>query len=186
MGDHRLLAGLLGHGHPHPPRVRNLNEIVDERLTVGERSADRVAATMGSWRFILAQTAILSVWVALNVAAWVRHWDPYPFILMNLVLSMQAAYAAPIIMMSQNRQAARDRLEAHNDFTTNVKAEEEVRAILLRLDAQDRFLREILDRLPSLPAPADDPHAPRAAPEPPRDAGDDAFPRPFPGGSSFP
>ena len=98
---------------------------------------------MGSWGFIIVQSVLLLGWATLNVIAWVRHWDPYPFILMNLCLSMQAAYAAPVIMMSQNRQAARDRLEAHEDFLINQKAEEEVRAILEHLAAQDRALAEI-------------------------------------------
>jgi uncharacterized membrane protein len=82
----------------------------------------------------------LTGWVILNITAWVNHWDPYPFILMNLVLSLQAAYTAPVIMMSQNRQAARDRLETHNDYLINQKAEEEIRAILSHLAAQDQAL----------------------------------------------
>ena len=96
------------------------------RLSFGERLADRVAAVMGSWRFIIAQSCFLAVWVILNVVAVVRHWDPYPFILLNLMLSFQAAYAAPIIMMSQNRQAAIDRQEAKHDYEINMKAELEI------------------------------------------------------------
>jgi uncharacterized membrane protein len=83
------------------------------------------------------------MWVILNVAAVIRHWDPYPFILMNLVLSMQAAYTAPIIMMSQNRQAERDRLEAHNDYIINQKAEEEIRAVMDHLETQNEALLQI-------------------------------------------
>lgn len=97
-----------------------------ERLSVGNRIADAVAATMGSWRFIIIQSAILALWVILNVVAGVKHWDPYPFILLNLMLSFQAAYAAPIIMMSQNRQAAIDRLDAKHDYEVNQKAELEI------------------------------------------------------------
>src|SRR5262245_52605660 len=97
----------------HRRRVaRNLNELVDERLTPGQRIADAVARNMGSWRFIIIQSCLLASWVAVNAAAWSQHWDPYPFILLNLALSFQAAYAAPIIMMSQNRQEAKDRLRA--------------------------------------------------------------------------
>lgn len=96
-----------------------------ERLSVGNRIADAVAATMGSWRFIIIQSTILALWVILNVVA-VKHWDPYPFILLNLMLSFQAAYAAPIIMMSQNRQAAIDRLDAKHDYEVNQKAELEI------------------------------------------------------------
>ena len=128
--------------HQHPP-VQNVNELFDEQLTFGQHAADWVANTMGSWRFIVIQSVILAVWIMLNIVAWVKHWDPYPFILMNLVLSMQAAYAAPIIMMSQNRQAARDRLEAHNDYLINQKAEEEIRAVLDHLAAQDQALAQM-------------------------------------------
>jgi uncharacterized membrane protein len=128
--------------HEHPPVV-DVNAIVAERMTVGERTADRVAAMMGSWKFIIIQSTILAVWFALNSVAMIRHWDPYPFILMNLVLSTQAAYAAPIIMMSQNRQAARDRLEAHNDFEVNLKAEIEIASVLEHLAAQDRALERV-------------------------------------------
>jgi uncharacterized membrane protein len=92
---------------------------------------------MGSWKFIITQSIVLSAWVVLNVVAWSYRWDPYPFILMNLVRSLQAAYAAPIIMMSQNRFAERDRVEAHNDCLLNVKSEEEVRIILEHLEAQN-------------------------------------------------
>ena len=81
-------------------------------LTLGQRIADQVAATMGSWRFIIIQSSILLMWIGLNVTAYVNHWDPYPFILLNLALSFQAAYAAPFIMMSQNRQQDIDRREA--------------------------------------------------------------------------
>jgi uncharacterized membrane protein len=128
--------------HKHPV-IRNVNEIFEERLTSGLRSADLVARIVGSWRFIIIQSSLLMVWVALNVMALVRHWDPYPFILMNLVLSLQAAYTAPVIMMSQNRQAVKDRLEAHQDFLINQKAEEEVRVILDHLVAQDEALLHI-------------------------------------------
>ena len=130
--------------HQHKP-LRNVNEIVDERLTVGQRAANRVARVVGSWTFIVVQSALLAIWAALNVVAWTRHWDPYPFILMNLFLSLQAAYTAPVIMMSQNRLAARDHIEAHNDFLINQKAEEEIRAILTHLAAQDQALLVIHD-----------------------------------------
>jgi uncharacterized membrane protein len=114
--------------------ARNVNELQAQRLTVGQRVADRFAATIGGWRFIIAQSCVLVVWLVLNVAAWVRHWDPYPFILLNLVLSFQAAYAAPIIMMSQNRQEAKDRLRAEHDYEVNVKAELEIGELNEKLD----------------------------------------------------
>jgi uncharacterized membrane protein len=104
-------------------------------LTVGQRVADAVAATMGSWPFIIAQTAILGIWIVLNVTAYVRKWDPYPFILLNLALSFQAAYAAPFIMMSQNRQQDIDRKEAEEDHRVNIKAELEIELLHQKIDA---------------------------------------------------
>ncbi len=132
----------LPYRHDHPP-VQNVNRLFDEQMSFGQRAADFVAARMGSWNFIIIQSILLGAWVVLNVTAWMYHWDPYPFILMNLALSMQAAYAAPVIMMSQNRQADRDRLEARNDYEVNIKAENEVRAVLDHLAAQDQALAEI-------------------------------------------
>ncbi len=134
--------------HQHPP-VQNTNEIFEKKKDISVRASDRFAAIVGSWKFIIIQTAILVIWVVLNVAAWFYHWDPYPFILMNLVLSLQAAYATPIIMMSQNRLADRDRIEAHNDYLLNVKSEEEVRVILEHLEAQNRALAEIHETIVS-------------------------------------
>ncbi|HUX14541.1 MAG TPA: DUF1003 domain-containing protein [Spirochaetia bacterium] len=128
--------------HSHDP-IRNVNKVFENQLTFGQRLADGVANMMGSWAFIGVQSVILAVWVTLNVIGWIRAWDPYPFILMNLILSMQAAYAAPVIMMSQNRQSVRDRLEAHNDFEVNQKTEVEVRAILDHLAAQDLALSQL-------------------------------------------
>jgi uncharacterized membrane protein len=113
---------------------RNVNELEAEHLTLGQRVADAVARSMGSWRFIIIQSTLLIFWIALNVIGWIRHWDPYPFILLNLALSFQAAYAAPIIMMSQNRQAAKDRLTADHDYQINLRAELEVAAVQARLD----------------------------------------------------
>jgi uncharacterized membrane protein len=104
-------------------------------LTLGQRIADQVAATMGSWKFIIIQSAILLVWIVLNVTAYVQKWDPYPFILLNLALSFQAAYAAPFIMMSQNRQQDIDRKEAENDYKINIKAELEIELLHQKIDA---------------------------------------------------
>jgi len=103
-------------------------------LTAGQRFADTVAATMGSWRFILIQSVVLMIWVGLNVTAYVQKWDPYPFILLNLVLSFQAAYAAPFIMMSQNRQQDIDRKAAQNDYQVNIKAELEIELLHQKID----------------------------------------------------
>ena len=128
--------------HHHPP-IKNVNETFDKQLTFGQRASDRIANIVGSWPFIIVQSILLTMWVVLNVAAVIHHWDPYPFILMNLVLSMQAAYTAPVIMMSQNRQADRDRLEAHNDYIINQKAEEEIRAVKNHLETQAEVLIKI-------------------------------------------
>lgn len=128
--------------HEHPP-VRNVNALVEDKMTFGQRASDWVARIAGSWPFIIAQSVLLTIWVIINIVMVVRQWDPYPFILLNLLLSLQAAYATPIIMMSQNRQALRDRLEAHHDFEINQKTEIEVRAVLEHLAAQDQALAEI-------------------------------------------
>jgi uncharacterized membrane protein len=103
-------------------------------LTMGQKIADTVASNMGSWRFIIIQSTILFFWVVANVTAWIFHWDPYPFILLNLALSFQAAYAAPFIMMSQNRQQDIDRLAAENDYKINIKAELEIESLHQKLD----------------------------------------------------
>ncbi len=101
--------------------------------TLGERCADTVAAVMGSWKFIIIQSAILFGWIAWNTASG-RAFDPYPYILLNLALSFQAAYSAPIIMMSQNRQADVDRRRAIEDFEVNTKAELEIVTLHEKLD----------------------------------------------------
>jgi len=106
--------------------ARNVAREFEENLSFGQRVADRVAETMGSWPFIIVQSTILLAWIVLNVAAYMNHWDPYPFILLNLGLSFQAAYAAPIIMMSQNRQADKDRMQTKNDYEVDLKAEMEI------------------------------------------------------------
>lgn len=104
-------------------------------LAFGQRLADSVAQGMGSWRFIILQTIVVILWMALNVVAFVGHWDPYPYILLNLVFSTQAAYSAPIIMMAQNRQNERDRSQADADFKTNKEAKKEIEQLLERLNS---------------------------------------------------
>ncbi|HSC19599.1 MAG TPA: DUF1003 domain-containing protein [Rhizomicrobium sp.] len=115
-------------------RAGGTTEPAPDRLTLGARIADRVAANMGSWPFIIIQSAVLFVWIVLNITAYVRRWDPYPFILLNLALSFQAAYAAPFIMMSQNRQQDIDRKKAENDYSINVKAELEIELLHQKID----------------------------------------------------
>ena len=94
--------------------------------TVGERLSDHVVEIVGSWHFITIQSILLVIWLTLNVVGTMARWDPYPFILLNLMLSFQAAYTAPIIMMSQNRQSQIDRQDAKHDYEVNLKAELEI------------------------------------------------------------
>jgi len=113
-------------------------------LSYGDRIADTVANGMGSWAFIIWQSIIVLVWMLLNVIGFVRHWDVYPFILLNLIFSTQAAYAAPIIMMSQNRQNKRDRIHAEHDYKTNVDAKKEIEALQIYLN---KLETEKLDKI---------------------------------------
>jgi len=117
--------------------ARDVNRAYLEDRNFGQRMADGIAAFGGSWPFIILFLAFLAGWMALNAALLSRReaFDPYPFILLNLVLSTLAALQAPVIMMSQNRQAERDRLNAANDYEVNLKAEMEIRALGQRLDA---------------------------------------------------
>ena len=115
--------------------------------TFGERVADAVALGMGSWTFIIIQTLIVIAWMALNVFAFIYHWDAYPFILLNLVFSTQAAYAAPIIMMSQNRSSERDREHAAADYRTNTEAKKEIEDLM---DVLHRIDVEKLDKIIAL------------------------------------
>lgn len=119
------------------PRVtRNLNEVVDSTATLGDRVADGLARFGGSWAFILLFLAILVLWIGVNsLAILAGPFDPYPFVFLNLILSCLAALQAPVILMSQNRQTARDRIEAEQDFATNLKAELEIEDLHQKLDA---------------------------------------------------
>ncbi len=124
---------------------KNWHEKDLDTRTWGERLADQVAEGMGSWKFIIIQTLVVAAWMTGNVIGVVYHWDPFPFILLNLLFSTQAAYAAPIIMMSQNRQADRDRAQATADYETNIRAKEEIEELQERLARiEDQKLDEIL------------------------------------------
>jgi uncharacterized membrane protein len=131
--EHALVRRLVRGGYV----ARNTNHEFDARLTIGQRLADRVAAFGGSWTFIILFATILLGWIGLNSLVLARRddaFDPYPYILLNLVLSMLAAIQAPIIMMSQNRQAAKDRLDAAHDYEVNLKAELEIAELHAKLD----------------------------------------------------
>lgn len=120
-------------------------------LNFAQRLADKVANGMGSWSFIITQSIIVGIWMILNIIGYMEHWDPYPFILLNLLFSTQAAYAAPIIMMSQNRQNERDRLQAMEDYQTNVEAKKEIEELQKRLnDIEVQKLDKIITMLEAL------------------------------------
>ncbi len=115
-----------------------------ETLTFGDKISDAVASGMGSWKFIIWQSIFVVVWMFLNIVGFIRHWDVYPFILLNLIFSTQAAYAAPIIMMAQNRQAGRDRVQAEEDYQTNIDAKQEIEALQIHLS---KIETEKLDKI---------------------------------------
>jgi uncharacterized membrane protein len=128
--ERRVLSAILG----HKPTAQDPTRTFDARLTFGERVADRVAALGGSWTFIGLFAITLAGWIAVNDSL-ARPFDPYPYILLNLILSCLAALQAPVIMMSQNRQAVRDRIEARNDYEVNLHAELEIMSLHAKLDS---------------------------------------------------
>ena len=126
---------------------RNPNEVIEGQSTTGERIADAVAQFGGSWTFIIVFGVLLAAWAAINVALGKQAWDPYPFILLNLFLSMLAAVQAPVIMMSQNRQDAKDRLRSELDFDVNRRAASEIQGLSKKLNELDDKLDDVLDDL---------------------------------------
>ena len=111
------------------------------QLTPGQKAADKLTHFAGSWTFIILFLSVLVVWMFLNVMAWIYHWDPYPFILLNLGLSCLAAIQAPIILMSQNRTTERDRIRSEYDYSVNRKAEREITKILKEVEAIKRKIK---------------------------------------------
>lgn len=130
-------------------RDRNPAQQTSKRpLTFGERLSDGVVRTVGSWNFIVIQSILLAIWIAINVVGTIAKWDPYPFILLNLMLSFQAAYTAPIIMMSQNRQSQLDRQDAKYDYEVNLKAELEIELLHDNINLlRDEEIVEVLNLL---------------------------------------
>jgi uncharacterized membrane protein len=122
---HRAGLPIQASAHIEPPA---------QSLTTGQKISDAVARTVGSWKFIIIQSICISVWIVYNSLSNGNSWDPYPFILLNLMLSFQAAYTAPAIMMSQNRLSEIDRQQANNDFEVNVKAELEIELLHQKID----------------------------------------------------
>jgi len=116
------------------PVSKNVHVLHLQQLTFGQRVSDKLADVAGSWRFIFAFGVVLGVWILLNTVALIHHWDKYPYILLNLFLSMLAAIQAPVIMMSQNRQEDRDRVRAEHDYEVNLKAELEIQQLHKKLD----------------------------------------------------
>src|SRR3989344_6018848 len=114
--------------------------VLVHKWTAGQKAADRLTLLMGSWAFIATFFIFLSLWIMVNIAAWVESWDPYPFILLNLILSCLAAIQAPIILMSQNRENQKDRLRSQYDYEVNRKAEREIEDIKRQLDRIERKL----------------------------------------------
>lgn len=134
--------------------MRNPNEVIEEEKTVGDRLADRLAQFGGSWTFIIIFLVVLVVYSTTNVALGKRAWDPYPFILLNLFLSMLAAIQAPVIMMSQNRQDTKDRLRSELDFEVNKRAESEIQQLARKLNLITDKLEDVDQALRTVRNPA--------------------------------
>ncbi len=117
-----------------------VKEVFHKQRTFGQRAADALSNYAGSWGFIIFFFVFLSVWMIINIYGWIKSWDPYPFILLNLVLSCLAAIQAPVILMSQNRQAQKDRQKAEYDYQVNRKAEREIEEVLKKLDRIEKKL----------------------------------------------
>jgi uncharacterized membrane protein len=137
--EQHQLSELRAHRRAHRHKQLTPTSVVPEHFdtpapTRGQRLADAVASTIGSWRFIMIQSTAIVLWISGNVLTGSHAWDPYPFILLNLLLSFQAAYTAPAIMMSQNRQSELDRKHAENDYEINVKAELEIELLHEKID----------------------------------------------------
>jgi len=131
--------------------ARNVNQVIEAEATMGERIADRVARFGGSWAFIISFGVVLVVYTCINIALGKIAWDPYPFILLNLILSMLAAIQAPVIMMSQNRQDEKDRLRGELDFDVNRRSESEIQGLARKLNAMDEKLADIEELLREKP-----------------------------------
>jgi CRP/FNR family cyclic AMP-dependent transcriptional regulator len=136
--------------------TRNPNEIIEKEMTTGERIADTVASFGGSWTFIITFAVVLTVYTTANIILDKKAWDPYPFILLNLFLSMLAAIQAPVIMMSQNRQDTKDRLRGELDFDVNRRAESEIQGLSRKLNLLDERMDDIADLLRGKGMPAAD------------------------------
>jgi uncharacterized membrane protein len=134
--------------HKHP-----VNQSHYEKASAGERLADQLAAAMGSWPFIIAQSTLMIAWVYFNVwGIFIAHWDPYPFILLNLVLSFQATYAGPIVLLAGNRQSQKDRITLEHAADESDKGEEHITKILTEIRKNTELTLQILRELEAEPA----------------------------------
>ena len=141
-----IARDLIKHQHDHPP-VRDLNREVERRLTFADRVAADFARLVGSWVFVLAQVGIMVLWVGLNAFNLIHPWDRYPFLFLNFILSLEAAIWVSVVLMALNRLSDRDRLRAQQDYEIDVKAEEELKALMNHLMHQDEILLQIVNRL---------------------------------------
>jgi uncharacterized membrane protein len=128
--------------HHHP-----VNQRLIDRASVGERLADGIAAGIGSWRFLIVQTIAVLLWVSLNLVGLMQHWDPFPFILLNLLFSVQAAYTGPVLLLAGNRQAQKDRLTLEHAAAEGDKAEAQNQAILREIEHNTALTVQVLERL---------------------------------------
>ena len=141
-----IARDLIKHQHDHPP-VRDLNREVDRKQTLSDRIATDFARLVGSWTFVLAQVGLMLVWVLLNAFNLISRWDPYPFQFLNFIISVEAAVWVSLVLMAFNRQSDRDRLRAQHEYELDVKAEEELKALMNHLMHQDEILLQIVNRL---------------------------------------
>ena len=141
-----ITRDLVRHTHEHPP-VRDVNQEIARRTGRGEQIGEDLGRVIGSWTFVVFQAVLLVLWLVLNLVGFLRHWDGYPFLLMNLVLTFQAAFTAPIVLMALNRVSDRDRLAAQQTYQEGVKAEEELKSMMHHLEVQDEVMLQVLHRL---------------------------------------
>lgn len=128
--------------HKHP-----VNQLFHDEATLGERVADRAASGIGSWTFLTVQSILIVIWISLNVAMLINHWDPYPFILLNLCFTIQAAYTGPVLLLSGNRQAQKDRLRLEHTAEVAEAAEKATLEILLEIERNTEATLKVLEKL---------------------------------------
>ena len=152
--DMLAVLGRQFHASQHLVRIRSMrnpNEVIEDEATFGDRVADAVARFGGSWTFIISFGVVLVTYTSINMALRAKAWDPYPFILLNLFLSMLAAIQAPVIMMSQNRQDTKDRLRGELDFEVNRRAEAEIQGLAHKMNLLGDKLGDVEDLLRERP-----------------------------------